>query len=72
MQVYKINDIISPQKVLISAKESNIYIDGIECAKITNKTAVTLSQGKSISLAFLNKQHFIRRRIELSHRLRHE
>lgn len=65
-----LNDLVNIQKIKISVNSSRIFLDGIEKTTINNTSQLRLTAGRTVRLAFLNKQQFLYQRVELSHRLR--
>jgi NAD kinase len=66
----RINDILKAQTTSIWASGGDLFLDGINAGALANQDTVTLSPGKPIKIGFLDRQHFMSKRIELAHRMR--
>jgi NAD kinase len=65
-----INDIVSLQEIKIETGKVKLFLDGIDRGMIKNGEVVAIIPGEEIDLVFLDKKHFLNRRIEFSNRLR--
>ncbi|MBN1618158.1 NAD(+)/NADH kinase [Candidatus Dojkabacteria bacterium] len=53
-----------------SKKAANIYLSGIKSGEISEGDILTLRKGSQVKIAFLSKEKFVQKRIELAHRYR--
>lgn len=65
-----LNDILPFQKITIQASGARIYLTNVKSELLEKGSTLTLQKGKRIQLAFLNREDFLKRRIELAHRYR--
>jgi len=65
-----LNDIIPFQKIHIKANGTKIYLSNIQTGVLNEGDTLLLKKGSEIKIGFLNKNEFLKRRIDLSHRFR--
>jgi len=65
-----LNDIIQFDEVRIKSNGAKIYLSNVESEILNEKNELILTKGSEIEIAFLNKQEFLERRIEIGHRYR--
>lgn len=65
-----LNDIVPFQKIYIKANGAKIYLSNIYAKTLNEGDTLDLKRGHEIKIGFLNKNDFLKRRIDLSHRYR--
>ena len=65
-----INDVVTSQEMTITANEGKVFIDGIDVFSMKVGDTLLLEPGSNIRLGFIDKHQFMRKRIDLSHRMR--
>ncbi len=65
-----LNDILPFQKIWIKANGPQIYLTNVKSKAISEGDTLLLKKGSEIEIGFLDKNEFLKRRIELSHRFR--
>ena len=65
-----LNDIVPFQKIYIKANGAKIYLSNIYAKTLNEGDTLVLKRGHEIKIGFLNKNDFLKRRIDLSHRYR--
>jgi NAD+ kinase len=65
-----LNDILPFQEITLHSNGARIYLTNVKSEILKEGGVLKLKKGKSIKLAFLNKEDFLKRRIELAHRYR--
>lgn len=65
-----LNDIVPFENIKIKSNGAKIYLSNVESKILKENDELILSRGSEIQLAFLNKQKFIKKRIEIGHRYR--
>ena len=67
-----LNDLMKPQRIEIRSNGGKVFLSGIEKTELAKNDFLTLKEGSTVQLAFLNKKKFLSRRIELANRCRLE
>ncbi len=65
-----LNDIIPFEKIWIKANGPQIYLTNVKSKTLTMDDTLLLKKGSEIKIAFLDKNEFLKRRIDISHRFR--
>jgi len=65
-----INDIIPFEEISIRSDGSNILLTNVEGGILNEEDELILKKGSKIEISFLDKKDFLRKRIEIGHRLR--
>ncbi len=65
-----LNDIVPFEEVRIKSNGARIYLTNVESEILDEGSELVLKKGSEISIAFLDKNEFLRRRIEIAHRYR--
>jgi len=65
-----LNDIVPFEEVRIKSNGARIYLTNVESEILDEGLELVLKKGSEISIAFLDKNEFLRRRIEIAHRYR--
>ena len=65
-----LNDIVPFQKIYIKANGAKIFLSNIYAKTLNEGDTLVLKRGHEIKIGFLNKNDFLKRRIDLSHRYR--
>lgn len=65
-----LNDILPFDNIHIKSNGAKIYLTNSNSYKLTEKDTLLLKKGSEIKIAFINKEDFLKRRIEISHRFR--
>ncbi len=65
-----LNDILSFENIHIKSNGANIYLTNSNAIKLKQNDTLLLKKGSEIKIAFLNKNEFLKRRIDISHRFR--
>jgi len=67
-----LNDLIKPQRIEIKSNGGKVFLSGVEKTELTKNDSLVLKEGSTVRLAFLDKEKFLSRRIELANRCRLE
>jgi NAD kinase len=65
-----LNDIIKQQEIIIEAPGAGIFLSGAHNDKLRKNQQLKLQKGNTIKIAFLDKNEFIKRRINITNRYR--
>lgn len=65
-----LNDIVPFEDIKIKSNGAKIYLSNVESDILEEGHELVLSKGTEIQIAFLDKQNFIEKRIEIAHRYR--
>lgn len=65
-----LNDIVPFEEITIRSNGSNIYLTNVGKGKLVEGSELVLKKGSKINIAFIDKQEFLKRRIEIAHRFR--
>ena len=65
-----LNDIVPFNEIIIKSNGAKIYLTNVESEILEDGHELVLTKGSEIEIAFLDKQEFLERRIELGHRYR--
>lgn len=65
-----LNDIFPAQNIKIKSNGAKIYLTNVESKVLNEGDELILTRGSDISIAFLNKEDFLRKRRNITHRYR--
>ncbi len=65
-----LNDIFPFQEIKIKSNGARIYLTNVESKELKEGSELILKKGSPISIAFLDKEDFLKRRRDIAHRFR--
>lgn len=65
-----LNDIVPFKDVTIKSNGARIYLTNVESKILKEGSELLLKKGSQIKIGFLNREEFLKRRIEIAHRYR--
>jgi NAD+ kinase len=65
-----LNDILPFEDIHIKSNGARVYLTSSNSFKLNQEDTLLLKKGTEIEIAFLNKDDFLKRRIDISHRFR--
>lgn len=65
-----LNDIVSFEEIKIKSDNAKIYLSNVKSKTFDTNSELILKKGSQIEIAFLDKNEFLKRRIDIAHRYR--